>query len=82
LLVAGPPDSSRPRDALESLEGRQEGVLRVHSTVDGRTLAEEKLDSPPVYVGWAVAGGRLYWSAMDGRVRCWGGDAERAAFDK
>jgi len=76
LLLAGPPDNDRPRDALASLEGRQGGVLWLLSTADGRKIAEWKLTSPPIYDGLAIAGGRLYLSSMDGRMRCWGEGSE------
>lgn len=71
LLLAGPPDNDRPRDALAWLEGRQGGVLWLLSTADGRKIAEWKLASPPIYDGLAIAGDRLYWSGTDGRIRCW-----------
>jgi len=62
LFVAGPPDALAP-------EG---GLLWAISLADGKKLAEVKLDAPPVFDGLAAAGGRLYVSCKDGRLRCFG----------
>ena len=43
------------------------------SAADGKKLAEQKLDSPPVFDGLIAAGGRLYLATTDGRVLCFAG---------
>ena len=48
-------------------------TLLVVSTEDGRTLAQYRLESAPVYDGLAAAGGCLYLTTVDGRVWCWKG---------
>ena len=73
LLVAGMPDSVIPEDPLAALEGRAGGVLWVVSALDGKKLAECRLDAPPVFDGLIAAEGRLYLSLADGRVVCLGG---------
>ena len=73
LFVAGPPDVAEPSDPPAAFEGRTGAVLRVLSTADGSTLAEHRLDAPPVWDGLAAAGRRLYVSCLDGTVLCLGG---------
>ena len=70
LLVAGPPDVLEPDDPMASFDARSGGVLWVVSKTDGKTLAQYKLDSPPVFDGMAAADGRLYLSTRDGKVTC------------
>lgn len=72
LFVAGPADAAQPPDPLAGFEGRTGAVLRVVSTADGSTLAEHRLDAPPVWDGLAAAGGRLYVSCLDGTIVCLG----------
>jgi outer membrane protein assembly factor BamB len=71
LVLAGPPDTTAPQDALAALDGREGGVLWLISMADGRKVAQYQLDSPPVFDGLAVARGRLYWSDTDGHLRCY-----------
>jgi outer membrane protein assembly factor BamB len=73
LLVSGMPDRVDPKDPPAALEGRAGGVLWAVSALDGRTLAECRLDAPPVFDGLIAADGRLYLSLTDGRVVCLGG---------
>jgi hypothetical protein len=47
-------------------------VLRVYSAADGKTLAEQPLDAPPVFDGLIAASGCLFLSTTDGRVVCLG----------
>jgi hypothetical protein len=47
-------------------------VLRVYSAADGKTLAEHKLDAPPVFDGLIAAAGRLFMCTTNGRVVCLG----------
>jgi len=73
LFVAGPPDVLDPADPMAAFEGRAGAVLRAVSAADGATLAEQRLDAPPVFDGLIAAGGRLYLAATDGKVSCFAG---------
>jgi hypothetical protein len=46
--------------------------LWTFSVDDGRKLAELKLPVEPAWDGLAAAGGRLYLTTVDGRLRCFG----------
>jgi outer membrane protein assembly factor BamB len=70
LLAAGTPDVVDPFAPLAAFEGRGGGRLRLISTDDGSKLAEYELQSPPVYDGMAVAGGRLYMTTASGHAVC------------
>jgi hypothetical protein len=86
LLIAGPPDlvneskiGTRVRDPkfrpklqeqAAALRGAKGALLWLVSAGDGRSVAEYKLDSPPMFDGMAVANGRLYISTIDGSVAC------------
>jgi len=72
LFVVGPPDRVDPEDPMATFEGRRGSVLRVLSAADGRTLAEYRLPSAPVFDGLIAAGGRLYMTTTDGQVFCVG----------
>ena len=86
LFIAGPRDvldeSGRGKldPAREKLIVKQEAaylgkagaVLRAVAAADGRTLAESRLPSPPVFDGMAAANARLYIALMDGSVVCLG----------
>ncbi len=61
------------KDPLAALEGRAGGVLWAVSALDGRKLAECRLEAPPVFDGHIAAKGCLYLSLADGRVICIGG---------
>ncbi len=77
LFVAGPPDVVPDDDPMAAFEGRKGAALRAVSAADGKTLAEQHLDAPPVFDGLIAAGGRLYMVTTDGSVRCFGqADAE------
>jgi hypothetical protein len=73
LLVSGMPDSVDPKDPLAALEGRAGGVLWAVSALDGKKLAECRLNAPPVFDGLIAADGCLYLSLTDSRVICLGG---------
>ena len=73
LITAGPPDVVDPLDPLAAFEGRKGGRLWALSTSDGAKMAEYELDSPPVFDGMAVAGGKLYISLESGELVCFGG---------
>ena len=72
IVVAGTPDVVDRADPWGALEGRRGGLLRVLAAADGATLAERRLDAPPVWDGLAAAGGRLYLSLEDGSILCLG----------
>ena len=71
VLVVGWPDVIDEKDPHAAVEGRRGGELWVVSR-DGKKLAEQKLDSPPVFDGMIAASGRVYVSTRDGRVVCIG----------
>ncbi|MFW6107075.1 MAG: PQQ-binding-like beta-propeller repeat protein [bacterium] len=73
LLLAGPPDSPDPEEALAAVEGKRGGVLWVLSAPDGKKLAEHSLESPPVFDGMAVAERRVYITTRRGALLCLGG---------
>jgi len=68
LFVAGPPDPFAGAGAADGI------LLRAISTTDGKRLGEHRLDAEPVFDGMAAAGGCLFISTVDGRVRCWAGE--------
>jgi outer membrane protein assembly factor BamB len=72
IVIAGPP-AGDIKDLADALAGKQGGILLAASRADGKTLGEVKLESAPVFDGMAAAGGRLYVSCIDGKVRCFGG---------
>jgi len=57
------------REALDTFEGRNGGLLCAVNIADGTRIAEMKLDSVPVFDGLIAAGGCLYLSMKDGTVR-------------
>ncbi len=89
LFIAGPPDLLDEEDSQkhlldpevmaaindqnDSLAGKKGGVLWAVSPEDGEKLAELPLDSPPIFDGMIVAGGRLYMTTMDGKLVCYAG---------
>lgn len=70
LFVAGPP--ARALRSKTAYEGTKGAVLCAVSAEDGKTLAEYRLESAPVFDGVAAARGRLYLAVQDGRVLCLG----------
>jgi hypothetical protein len=78
LRIALPDDDLRrgndTRDARPqaAFEGRCGGVLRAVAAQSGKTLAERKLDAPPVFDGLIAANRRLYMSTTGGKVVCLG----------
>ncbi len=71
VFVAGPP-AGDIKNLAGALAGMNGGVLLAASRADGKTVAELKLESPPVFDGMAAAYGRLYVSCTDGTLRCCG----------
>lgn len=47
-------------------------MLRVCTSTDGQRLAELTLDAIPVFDGLIAAHDRLFLSATDGKVACFG----------
>jgi outer membrane protein assembly factor BamB len=72
LFVAGPPDVVDPLDPMAAFEGHKGACLRAYSTADGSMLAEQKLESPPVFDGLIAANERLYLSLENGVLLCMG----------
>jgi len=86
LFVAGPEDLLDEEEAFQkyplpaaqkqlaaqkaALAGERGALLHAVDADTGRTLAELRLDSPPVFDGMSAAGGRLFLSTTDGRVIC------------
>jgi hypothetical protein len=81
LFVAGPQDplnhvAHKPAEvdplaaARESTRG---GRLLALALAGGKMLAEEPLQSPPVFDGLAAAAGRLYLASKAGEIVCLGG---------
>jgi outer membrane protein assembly factor BamB len=55
----------------EALEGKMGGILQVYSAVDGYRIADYKMDSLPAWDGMAAAGGQLFMTTEDGKIRCY-----------
>jgi len=72
LIAAGTPDLIVPGDSWAAYEGRHGGRLLVVNAADGKVQGEIKLPAPPVLDGLAAANGRLFMSAGDGKVVCFG----------
>jgi hypothetical protein len=73
LFVAGAPDVMDARDPWAAFDNRKGGLLQVYSKADGQKLAENALDTPPVFDGLAAAYGCLYAATADGRIVCLSG---------
>ncbi|MBL7220948.1 MAG: PQQ-binding-like beta-propeller repeat protein [Phycisphaerae bacterium] len=88
LFIAGPPDFAdeeglwnNPDDAslkarlvkqAAAWDGKHGAMLHAVNPADGKTLAEYKLDSLPVFDGMISAGGRLLIALNDGTIVCMG----------
>jgi len=70
LFLAGPPDVVPEKDPYAALEGRMGAVLWAVSAEDGAKLAQQRLDSPPVFDGMIATTGKLYVSTVDGTLLC------------
>ena len=70
LFVAGPPDVVDANDPMASFDGRKGAILRTVAAVDGKTLAEQRLDAAPVFDGLIAAAGRLFLCGADGNLIC------------
>ena len=56
------------RENVDAFIGREDGLLEIVATKDGRTLGTVKLDSPPVYHGLIAADGALFLTTTAGTV--------------
>jgi hypothetical protein len=72
LILAGPPDSPDPGEALAAVEGRRDAAMWVVNAADGERLSEHRLKAPPRYDGMAITSRRCYHTTMDGKVVCLG----------
>jgi hypothetical protein len=82
LFLAGPPEPDDTRrseltlknaDQVEAIFlGRQGALLYAVAAVDGRPLAEYKLESSPVFDGMIATRDRLFISLKDGSLVCFG----------
>ncbi len=81
LFLAGCRDVIPKDDPTAAYEGRAESLLAAVSTADGKKIAENALDAPPVHDGMSAAGGKLFISATDGTVTCFAGQANALQAD-
>jgi outer membrane protein assembly factor BamB len=75
VLAAGPldfPSDPKSEKPWAVLDGDKGGKLLVLSATDGKKLSELKLDFVPVFDGMSVAGGKIFISGRDGKLRCYG----------
>jgi hypothetical protein len=88
LLIAGPPDVLDEEAAFQNfadqatqqqiaaqdkaLKGQSGALFQAVDAGTGETVAEYQLDSPPVFDGLIVAGGRVFIATMDGRLMAYG----------
>jgi len=86
LFMAGPPDVldetklhgrllqpeviANLEQQQAAVDGKLGAILWALSCADGKKLAEYRLDAPPVFDGMAAANGKLYISAIDGKLTC------------
>ena len=73
LFVAGPPDVLKKDDELAAFQGRAGGKLLTIDPIDGKTLSQLDLPSPPVFDGLIATQRHLYMTTRDGRVIRFGG---------
>ena len=82
LLLAGPPEPAEVRTGkltLQNLDraeaafrGRRGAALCLVDATDGKSLAQYKLESSPVFDGMIAARGRVFISLEDGSLVCFG----------
>ncbi|HUU91184.1 MAG TPA: PQQ-binding-like beta-propeller repeat protein, partial [Phycisphaerae bacterium] len=89
LLVAGPQDlldedaafqtfadratQEQLADQDAALAGKRGALMHAVDADTGKTTAEYKMESPPVFDGLIVAGGKVFIVTTDGRLQCWAG---------
>ena len=76
LFGAGWKDSVKIFDQSpeKNVDGEDNSVLMVMSTINSETLKEYPLEAQPVFDGMAAAYGKLYLSLKNGTVVCMGSD--------
>jgi hypothetical protein len=75
LFVAGEPmrfDEPTYKKYVAAYNGRLGGRLLAVSAIDGKQLAEYKLNAAPAWDSIAIANGQLYIGLEDGTVQCLG----------
>jgi len=72
LFIAGVPDEVPADDPYAAMEGKLGSIVRAVSAKDGKTIAEIKLESQPVFDGMIAAAGRLFLCTEDGKLLCFG----------
>ncbi len=72
LYVVGVEDKSSGRDYWKYLEGREGGLLVVHSKSDGKQRYKCELDFAPVFDGLSAAGKQVFVIGKNGSVVCMG----------
>ncbi len=82
LFLAGPPEPAESRNATLKLKapdkaeaaflGAQGAALWLVSAANGKTLAQYKLESSPVFDGMIAARSRIFISLQDGSLVCFG----------
>ena len=72
LFSAGPPDVVDSADPYASFEGRKGGKLLAMKAANGKLIFERELESPPVFDGLIAANGKLFMTALDGSIVCYG----------
>ncbi|KPK34142.1 MAG: hypothetical protein AMJ65_18770 [Phycisphaerae bacterium SG8_4] len=72
LFVAGPASA----DEIYFDDKDAPSALAAFDARDGQALSKTDIDSQPVFDGMAAAHGRLYISAIDGTVSCFGQNQE------
>jgi hypothetical protein len=76
VLAAGPPDfpsDPKSENPWAVIDAAGKAKLLVLSAADGKEVEALDLEAAPVFDGMAAAGGRLFISGRDGRLRCFGG---------
>ncbi len=72
LFVGGWPDDGTTTELYAARAGERPGHLWVFSADTGQKIAEQELESSPVFDGMAAADGRLFVSLKNGKVVCLG----------
>ncbi|MBC8872705.1 MAG: PQQ-binding-like beta-propeller repeat protein [Planctomycetes bacterium] len=72
LFVGGWPDDGPAAELYAARAGDKAGYLWIISPDDGKKIAEQKLESSPVFDGMAAASERLFVSLKNGKLVCFG----------
>jgi len=82
LFAAGFPMDPNDGDGLGSGGEAKDGLLLAVDASDGATLAQYRLEAPPVFDGMAAIRGCLYMTLENGSVVCMEGRQRSATFSK